>query len=126
MASDDRFAHGQDIRDRTSEFAGRVAALCEKLYARGGIGGRLSTQLAKAATSGASMLEEARAAESTRDFISKCSISLKELRESHARLKFYTYLDLGAAMTEVRTLHEEAGELVAIVTAIIRNKKANS
>ena len=68
------YEQGQDIRDRTFEFACNVVAFCETLYARGGVGRFMVLQLLDCSTSVASMLEEARAAESRRDFISKCSI----------------------------------------------------
>ena len=78
---------GQDIRDRTFEFACNVVELCEELYTRGGVGRLLVPQIVNCSTSCAAMLEEARAAESTRDFIWKCAIGLKDARESHVRLK---------------------------------------
>ena len=71
------------------------------------------------------MLEEARAAESTRDFISKCSISLKECREAHVRLKIIEKCDIGPR-DEARALRAEAGELVAIISAIVQNTKRNA
>jgi four helix bundle protein len=43
----------------------------------------------------ASMLEEARAAESRRDFISKCSIGLKECREAWTRLRIVAACRIG-------------------------------
>ena len=71
------------------------------------------------------MLEEARAAESRRDFISKCCIGLKEGRESHVRLRVCARYRLGPA-EEARALCVEADELVSIVTAIVRNTRRNA
>jgi four helix bundle protein len=118
------YEDGQDIRDRTFEFACAVAGLCRTLYDAGGVARMLVPQLLACSTSLASMLEEARAAESTRDFISKCSIALKEARESLVRLRIVEQSRLGPE--NVRSLRAEANELVAIVTAIIRNTKQNS
>src|SRR5439155_2247909 len=89
------FEGGQDIRDRTFAFACRVVKFCEKVYASGGVGRIMVPQLVDCASSCATMLEEARAAESTRDFISKCSISLKEGRESWTRLRVYHACRIG-------------------------------
>jgi four helix bundle protein len=69
------------------------------------------------------MLEEGRAAESDADFISKCSISLKECRESWTRLRICARCGLGPH-TDVRDLVQGSSELIAIIHTIIRNKRA--
>jgi four helix bundle protein len=71
------------------------------------------------------MVEEARAAESRRDFVSKCCIGLKEGRESHVRLRMCERCRLGPA-EEARALYAEAGEIVSIVGAIVRNTRRNA
>jgi len=70
------------------------------------------------------MLEEARAAESRRDFISKCSIGLKEARESHVRLRTCAATGCGPP-EEAKYLAEEANEIVAILTTIVQNTRRN-
>src|SRR2546428_2780222 len=119
------FESGQNIRDRTRGFAIRVVEFCKALNESGPIGRNLSEQLAKSSNSVAANLEEARAAESTADFISKCCIALKECRESHARLRIAEASALGPA-DEAHVLCAEANELVAIITAIVRNTKRNA
>ena len=119
------YEQGQDIRDRTFEFACKVVAFCEDLYARGGVRRMVVFQLLDCSTSIPSMLEEARAAESRRDFISKCSIGLKECRESHVRLRICQRRRFGPRQV-VDPLVQEAGELVAIIGAIVRNARRNS
>jgi four helix bundle protein len=119
------FEGGQDIRDRAFEFACRVVRFCQTLYDGGGVGRMMVPQLLSCTTSLPSMLEEARAAESRRDFVSKCCIGLKEGRESHVRLRICQQCGLGPA-DEVRELRTEASELVSIVGAIIRNTRRNA
>ena len=68
------------------------------------------------------MMEEARAAESRRDFLSKCAIGLKEMRESHVRLRIHERCQIGAA-NDVVPLRTEAGELVAILMNIVKNTR---
>jgi four helix bundle protein len=68
------------------------------------------------------MLEEARAAESRRDFISKCSVGLKEVREAHGRLRYHETCRIGPS-DESAALRCEANELVAIMTRIIGNTR---
>lgn len=71
------------------------------------------------------MLEEARGAESRRDFISKCAIALKEARESHVRLRVLESCGIGPGPT-VHALREEAHQILSIISAIIRNTKRNA
>ena len=71
------------------------------------------------------MLEEARAAESRRDFISKSTIGLKEARECLVRLRICLRTHWGGP-EEAKALVSEANELVAILTAIVRNTRRNA
>ena len=119
------YENGQDIRDRTFALACRVVKFCKELYDKGGVGRAMVSQLVNCSTSTAAMLEEARAAESDADFISKCCISLKECRESWTRLRVCAACQIGPAQ-EARELIQEAGELVAIIGTIIRNKRRSA
>jgi four helix bundle protein len=118
-------AYGQNLRDRAFEFACDSVSLCSDLIARGGSGRVLAPQLLRCATSIGANLEEARGGESRRDFISKCSIALKEAREAHFRLKIAERCHLGPPAI-VRRLVGESGELAAILGAIVRNARNNS
>jgi four helix bundle protein len=116
---------GRDIRERTFEFACRVVNFCEQLYEGGGVGRVMVPQLVNCSTSTAAMLEEARAAESRRDFVSKCSVSLKEAREAHLRLRICERCRTGP-LDESRVLVQEADALVSIIGTIVRNTRANT
>ena len=116
---------GQDIRDRTFTFACRVVKFSQKLYDQGGIGRVMVPQLVNCSTAVPAMLEEARAAESRRDFVSKCCIALKECRESHVRLRVIEACRLGPT-DDGRDLVAEANALVAIIGAIVRNTRHNA
>jgi four helix bundle protein len=118
----DDHEHGQDIGDRSFDYACRVVALCEQLDAGGHIGGLMVPQLLNCTLSFATMLEEARAAESDADFISKCCIGLKECRESWTRLRVCNRRKIGPS-EEGRLLVQEGSELIAIVATIINNKR---
>src|SRR5258706_9799570 len=118
------FEGGQDIRDRTFEFACQVVDFCQRLSEGGGVGRLMVSQLLNCSLSFATMLEEARAAESDADFISKCSIGLKEARESWTRLRVCRRCRIGST-TEASRLVQEGNELIAIVTTIIKNKRKN-
>ena len=117
------YAGGQDIRERAFNFACRVVALSQKLYEAGGVSRLLVPQLISCSASTATMLEEARAAESDADFVSKCCISLKECRESWTRLRICYRCRVGPT-TEVQELVQESRELIAIISTIIGNKRS--
>jgi four helix bundle protein len=84
----------------------------------------LLPQLVRCATSIGANAEEARGAESRRGFISKCSIALKEARESSFRLRVFcsTCED---SRKKGELLLQEAEELAAILGSIVRNARQN-
>ena len=116
------YQSGQDIRDRTFAFACRVVRFCQKLNEASGVGRLMVPQIVNCTTSTAAMLEEARAAESDADFISKCCVSLKECRESWTRLRVCEACAIGPP-AEARELVNESNQLVAIIATIIQNKR---
>ena len=73
-------------------------------------------QLLRAGTSIGANLEEADAAQSKPDFVSKCTISLKEAREAHYWLRILK----ATGKAEADRLLGEANELIAILTTIVR------
>jgi four helix bundle protein len=119
------FEPGHDIRARTFEFACQVVEFSKELYQQGGAARYMTSQLIRSATSVASSLEEARGAESRPDFISKCSIGLKEARESHVRLRVCHETSLGPRTT-VERLIDEARQIASIIGAIVRNSRRNA
>jgi four helix bundle protein len=119
------FENGQDIRDRAFEFGCRVVKFCKALHEIGGVARPMAPQLLGCGTSISAMLEEARAAESRRDFISKCGIGLKEAREALSRLRTCVQTQIGPT-EEATALADEANELVSILTAIVCNSRRNA
>jgi len=116
------YENGQDIRDRAFDYACDVVGFCEQLTEYGGVGRLMVPQLLDCSLSFATMLEEARAAESDADFISKCSIGLKECRESWTRMRVCERRMKGPP-ARAKALVQEAHELIAIVGTIIANKR---
>src|SRR5258706_15691489 len=74
--------HPSDLRERVFEFVCAVVVFCRELSTEPGVDRQIAWQLAAAATSVGSNLEEAKAAYSRRDFAAKNAISLKEVREA--------------------------------------------
>lgn len=107
-----------DILDRTFRFAVDIIQLCGRLDDRPGVGRVTMSQILRAGTSVPSNVEEAQAAQSKADFISKMSIALKEARETHLRLRLLATAKLvGDELT--RPLIAEADELKRILGKII-------
>jgi four helix bundle protein len=114
----------QDIAERTFDFAVRAVRMCIKLDETRGVGRVLASQICRAGTAIGSQVEEAQAAESTADFISKLAVGLKEARETNYRLRV-----LAAAKAfsdgELPALVSESEELKRILGAIIVSTKRN-
>jgi four helix bundle protein len=112
---------GDDLRERVFRFACDVIALTDSIHARGTSARELARQLMRAATSIGANLEEADAAQSHADFVSKCTISLKEAREAHYWLRL---LHSTRKLNGQERLIRECDELVAILTTIVRKAKS--
>ena len=112
----------RDILDRTFEFAARVIKLCGTLDERPGVGRIMMSQVLRAATSVPSNIEEAQAAQSKADFVSKMSIALKEARETHLRLRLLAPAKVVSA-EELNPLIQEADEIKRVIGAIIVSTK---
>jgi len=128
MKNADNLSRGQgnnppkDIVVRTFDFAVSIVALCVKLDERPGVGRVLMSQILRAGTSVPSNVEEAQAAQSKADFISKMSIALKEARETHLRLRLLIPANV-MALNDLNPLIQEADEIKRIIGAIIVSTK---
>ena len=112
----------RDILDRTFEFAARAIKLCGTLDERPGVGRIMMSHILRAATSVPSNIEEAQAAQSKADFISKMSIALREARETHLRLRLLASDNL-VPEAQLRSLISEADEIKRVIGAIIVSTK---
>lgn len=112
----------RDIVERTFEFAVRIIKLCEHLDERPGVGRVMMPQILRSGTSVPSNVEEAQAAQSKADFISKMSIALKEARETHLRLRLASKAGV-VIQDRLQPLIDEADELKRILGAIIVSAK---
>ncbi|BCX03603.1 MAG: hypothetical protein KatS3mg053_1541 [Candidatus Roseilinea sp.] len=115
----------QRIQDRAFEFACRIVKLHEHLCKKGETARRLGNQLLNSGTSIGANLEEAHAGQSRADFIAKCSIALKEARETHFWLRLLAATNQVSA-DQLKPLTQEAHEIVAILTTIVRKSKGNT
>jgi four helix bundle protein len=84
----------------------------------------ISRQLLKSATSIGANIEEALAAQSRRDFISKMNIALKEARETRYWLKLLRdshFFDIDLVL-----YLEQIEEIIKILASIVKSSKENN
>jgi len=114
-------AKGDDIAERLIDFAVDVVKVCGKLpkdYA----GRHMANQLLRSGTAPAAHYAEARGAESTKDFIHKLKICLKELNETAVWLKIIKRSELFPE-SPLRPIFQECVELSRIINASISTAK---
>lgn len=116
-------ARGDDLEKRLVEFGVRVIRLCRKLP--GDVAGKhIGGQLLRSGTAPAAHYAEARGAESTRDFIHKLKIGLKELNESRIWLTMIRDAELVPA-SRMGDLLNECNELCRIFSASIKTARSS-
>ena len=111
-----------DLPDRTFAFATRIVRLCQTLDATPGVSRTLANQLLRSGTSVGANVEEGQASQSRADFVSKYSIACKEARETHYWLRLLVVTEL-VPVSQLNELIDEANQLVAILTTIIKKTK---
>ena len=116
-------AKGDDIEKRLIDFAVRVIKLCSHLP-KTQAGRHISGQLLRSGTAPAAHYAEARGAESTKDFIHKLKICLKELNESRVWLKIVTQSEM-LPESRLRDITDENDQLCRIINASIKTTRAH-
>lgn len=104
------------VRTKSFEFALQVIALYKELQEKREF--VLSKQLLRSGTSVGANIEEASAAQSRKDFISKMSIAAKEARETHYWLKLLDASRLADAGYSKPL--QKVEELIRLLTAIVK------
>lgn len=117
-------AKGDDIETRLVDFAVSIIGLTDKLPASRA-GDHLAGQLVRSGTSPAAHYAEARGAESSRDFVHKLKICLKELNESRVWLKIIWKGKL-LSNDVLKDVYQECDELCRIINASIKTAKTKS
>ena len=112
-----------DIQERLEQFAARVVRYVERLPNT--MAGRyFAGQLLRSGCSPPFHYGESQAAESNEDFIHKCKIAHKELKESRSNLNVQYLAELvSRADADLIWLRTECDELVKIMGKIISNAK---
>ena len=117
-------AKAKDIRDRAFEFAVRIVKLCKYLEKNSGVSRNVVSQLLDAGTSVGANLEEAKAGQSTADFIHKNAIALKEARDSNYGLRLI--LATETLKDEIRMGIEELRDESMVIAKIVAKTIVNT
>lgn len=112
----------QDLENRLIDFAVSIIKTCKYLD-KSFASEHLSKQLIRSSTSVALNYGEARGGESTRDYLHKMKICLKELRESYINLKIQKGAGLISNILVLEQLIDENNQLISIFVVSIKNTK---
>ena len=113
-----------DIQERTFEFSVAVVGFCRATWYGHDVTRVLVRQLLKAATSVGANMEEADGGQTPADFIAKVAIAKKESKEAVYWLRLLAATDPAVA-SKVPPLLDEAKQIAAIVSTILRNAEEN-
>lgn len=114
----------RDIEDRTFQFAVRIVKLGQEMDKLPGVSQTLANQILRSGTSVGANVEEAQGGQSKADFVSKLSIARKEARETHYWLRLLAETEV-VPPSRLADLTDEANQLVAILTTIVKNSKSS-
>ena len=113
-----------DLEERLLEFSVKIIRIVEALP-RSRTGNHIAKQLLRSGTSPYANHGEAQGAESSKDFIHKMRICLKELRESERWLKLMHRIPLIEPPEKMTAILNETEELIKIFATSIRTAKSN-
>ena len=115
-------AKGDDIEARLIAFAVTILDLCD-VIPKTPAGSHIAGQLLRSGSSPAPNYGEVRGAESTKDFVHKLGIVLKELNESQIWLKILCERKM-LQEEELESVYRECDELCRIIAASRRTAEA--
>jgi four helix bundle protein len=113
----------RDLPERTFAFGVLVVRLCRILDRTPGVRRSLANQLLRSATSIGANVEEGQASQSRADFVHRYSIACREARETHYWLRLLAASEI-LPEAQLRDLIDEADQIVAILTTIIRKTRS--
>ncbi|MDP8200716.1 MAG: four helix bundle protein [Candidatus Tenebribacter burtonii] len=113
-----------EVLDISFDFAVKIVLFCKKLNRLSKDNFVISNQLLKSGTSIGANIEEANAAQSKKDFLSKMYIAFKESRETNYWLRIIVngHLDHSKELVE---LIEMSNSLIRILSSITKTAREN-
>ncbi len=113
-----------DLEDRLVDFSVLIIGIVNEMP-NSKAGNHLSGQIVRSGTSVALNYGEAQSGESSRDFIHKMKVVLKELRETFICLKIIHKANLYKSEEEIVKAKKENDELIAIFVKSIETAQSN-
>jgi len=114
----------RDLEERLINFAVLIVDISESMQTnRTSV--HLSGQLLRSGTSPALNYGEAQSAESSRDFIHKIKVVLKELRETHVCLRIISKVNHNAKQEAIALAMAESNELISIFVKSVATAQKN-
>jgi len=110
-----------DIEDRLVEYAALIIALVKDLP-NDNVGNYYGNQILRSSGSSALNFGETQGTNTIRDYISRATIVVKELKESRTNLRILERARYGSSSLLVKLL-DETEQLIRIIATIIINKK---
>jgi four helix bundle protein len=114
----------QELENRLIDFAAMII-IESNSFKSNYAGNHLSSQIIRSGTSPALNYGEAQSAESSKDFVHKMGICLKELRESFVCLRIIEKANLTTDLDGLALAKNEANELISIFVSSIKTAKTN-
>ena len=114
---------GDNIADRLLSFGANAIRLSTRLP-KEPVGHHVALQLARCATSGGANYDEARRAESRKDFVHRVQIAAKEMGETIYWLKLAQRAEL--IDCDIEAMVREATELTSILAASAKTARARA
>ena len=111
----------QELENRLIDFAVSIITIADNLPSSRS-GATIANQIVRSGTSPALNYGEAQSAESAKDFVHKCQVVLKELRETNISLQIIKRARL---LTEIDGTIGESNELIRIFVATVSKLKKN-
>jgi four helix bundle protein len=112
-----------ELEDRLINFAVLVIYIADNLKNTRSAS-TMANQIVRSGTSPALNYGEAQSAESSNDFIHKCQVVLKELRETYVSLKIISRAELCNETIELQPALNENNELISIFVATVNKLKS--
>ena len=109
----------EELENRLIDFSVSVSVVCQSIQ-RSELGRHVCVQLIRSSVSSALNYGEAQGAESTKDFVHKLRISLKELRESFVSLRIIDKAGICRSNDKLLNVIDECNQLISIFVISIR------
>jgi len=117
--------YGNVVLEKSFYFSVRILKLYRFLLKQDRFLEPILKQILRSGTSIGANITEAQNAPSTKDFINKLNISLKEARESEYWLNLFKASDI-INEKSFKSLQQDCKELIKLLIAIIKTAKSNS